>query len=66
MESFRARNVGALGAKRGVTPHFDPLSKEGILFTDLVGPLKKRRLKKKLEDVKAGKLRGDYKMKYVK
>lgn len=39
---------------------------DGILFTDLVGPLKKRRLKKKLEDVKAGKLRGDYKMKYVK
>ena len=39
---------------------------DGILFTDLVGPLKKRRLKKKLEDVKIGKLRGDYKMKYVK
>ncbi len=34
MESFRARNVGALGAERGVTPHFDRLSKEGILFTD--------------------------------
>ena len=34
MESFRARNIGALGAKRGVTPHFDRLSKEGILFTD--------------------------------
>lgn len=34
MESFRAKNVGALGAKQGVTPHFDRLSKEGILFTD--------------------------------
>ena len=34
MESFRAKNVGALGAKKGVTPHFDSLSERGILFTD--------------------------------
>ncbi len=34
LESFRAKNVGALGAKKGVTPHFDRLAKEGILFTD--------------------------------
>lgn len=34
MESFRARNVGALGAEMGVTPHFDRLSKSGVLFTD--------------------------------
>lgn len=34
MESFRAKNIGALGAERGVSPHFDRLSKEGILFTD--------------------------------
>lgn len=39
---------------------------DGILFTELLGPLKKRRIKKKLEDVKAGKLRGEYKMKYLK
>ncbi|MCB1107273.1 MAG: sulfatase-like hydrolase/transferase [Chlamydiia bacterium] len=34
LESFRSHNVGCLGAERGVTPHFDRLSKEGILFTD--------------------------------
>jgi phosphoglycerol transferase MdoB-like AlkP superfamily enzyme len=34
MESFRAKNVGALGAEIGVTPQFDRLSNEGILFTD--------------------------------
>ena len=39
---------------------------DGILFTELLGPLKKRRIKKKLEDVKAGKLRDEYKMKYLK
>lgn len=34
LESFRARNVGCLGAKRGVTPHFDRLAKESILFSN--------------------------------
>jgi len=32
LESFRAKNVGCLGAERGVTPHFDRLAKEGVLF----------------------------------
>ena len=34
LESFRSHNVGVLGAERGVTPHFDRLSQEGVLFTD--------------------------------
>jgi arylsulfatase A-like enzyme len=33
LESFRAKNVGCLGAKKGVTPCFDALAKKGILFT---------------------------------
>ena len=32
LESFRGANVGALGAKIGVTPHFDALSKKGVIF----------------------------------
>jgi len=32
MESFRAKNIGALGAKNSLTPNFDRLAKEGILF----------------------------------
>lgn len=39
---------------------------DGVLFTELLGPLKRRRIKKKLDDIKAGKLRGEYKMKYLK
>ena len=39
---------------------------DGILFTDLLGPLKKRRIKKKLDEIKEGKLRAEYKMKYLK
>lgn len=33
LESFRAKNVGCLGAKIPLSPHFDKLAKEGILFT---------------------------------
>lgn len=32
MESFSARTVGALGSPRGLTPEFDRLAQEGILF----------------------------------
>lgn len=34
LESFRAKNVGCLGAKNPLSPHFDELSKRGILFTN--------------------------------
>ncbi|MCB1110060.1 MAG: sulfatase-like hydrolase/transferase [Chlamydiia bacterium] len=34
LESFRSHNVGYFGAERGVTPHFDRLAKEGVVFTD--------------------------------
>jgi len=34
LESFRSKNVGCLGGEYGVTPHFDRLASEGILFSD--------------------------------
>ncbi|MDU4962404.1 MAG: LTA synthase family protein [Sporomusaceae bacterium] len=34
-ESFGSEFVGALGDKRGLTPNFDRLSREGLLFTKL-------------------------------
>jgi arylsulfatase A-like enzyme len=34
MESFRARDVGALGARSGVTPNFDEWARRGLLFCD--------------------------------
>ncbi|MDR1367168.1 MAG: LTA synthase family protein, partial [Candidatus Accumulibacter sp.] len=33
LESFAGRHVGALGAFGGITPHFDALAREGLLFT---------------------------------
>ena len=35
---------------------------EGKLFIDYLPPLKKRLIKKKLDDISAGKVRVDYKM----
>lgn len=37
---------------------------EGILFTDHLKPLKRRLLKRKLEDISKGKVEVDYKMKF--
>lgn len=34
LESFRSKDVGCLGGKYGVTPCFDKLASEGILFSD--------------------------------
>jgi phosphoglycerol transferase MdoB-like AlkP superfamily enzyme len=32
LESFRAKNIGCLNSKESVTPQFDKLAKEGLLF----------------------------------
>jgi phosphoglycerol transferase MdoB-like AlkP superfamily enzyme len=37
MESFRAADVGVLGGKHQVSPCFDRLSREGVLFTRFYG-----------------------------
>ncbi|MBM3191424.1 MAG: LTA synthase family protein [Chlamydiae bacterium] len=33
LESFRAKDIGCLNQGQGVTPYFDALAKEGLLFT---------------------------------
>jgi len=38
---------------------------EGLLFTEKLKPLKKRLIQRKLEDIRVGKIRTDYKMKFV-
>ena len=39
---------------------------EGILFTDKLSSLKRRLLKKKLENISKGKIEVDYRMKFPK
>ena len=33
MESFKAAKLGALGSQAGLSPHFDALAQQGVLFT---------------------------------
>ena len=53
--------IGGLAA-RVVQHEYDHI--EGILFTDKVSSLKKRLLKKKLENISKGKVSVDYRMKF--
>ena len=39
---------------------------EGILFTELVGPLRKRLIKRQLEKIRKGAIRPKYKMKFAR
>ena len=55
--------LDGLGA-RVVQHEYDHI--DGKLFIDHLPPLKKRLMKKKLDDISAGKVRTDYKMLFVK
>lgn len=50
-------------AARVIQHEYDHI--EGILFTDHISTLKKQLIKKKLQNIMEGKLRPDYKMKFV-
>ena len=39
---------------------------DGILFTELLKPLKKRRVKRRLEYIKKGQIDPDYRMKFIR
>ncbi len=49
-------------AARIIQHEYDHL--EGVLFTDYLSPLKKRMLKRKLNDISKGKIQVDYRMKF--
>lgn len=62
-ENFEAQKKTFTGLTARVIQHeYDHI--EGILFTDHLKPLKKRLLKKRLENITAGKISVDYKMKF--
>lgn len=49
-------------AARIIQHEFDHI--EGVLFTDLLSPIKKRLIKGKLSNISAGKIKVDYRMKF--
>ena len=62
-ENFEEHTETLTGLAARVVQHeYDHI--EGILFTDKVSSLKKRLLKKKLENISKGKVEVDYKMRF--
>jgi len=62
-ENFEAKKEVLTGLAARVVQHeYDHI--EGILFTDKLSSLKKRLIKKKIENIKKGKVDVDYRMKF--
>jgi len=63
-EQFQVHEQRFTGMNARVIQHeYDHI--EGILFTELLKPLKKRRIQRKLEDIKKGKVSANYRMKFA-
>ncbi len=64
-ENFKKQKENLSGLAARVIQHeYDHI--EGILFTDKISSLKKRLLKKKLDNISKGKIDVDYRMKFPK
>ncbi len=58
---FKEETLGGIAA-RVIQHEYDHI--EGVLFTDYLNPLKKRLLKRKLEDIAKGKVKVGYRMNF--
>jgi peptide deformylase len=64
-EHFKKRTDTFTGIEARVIQHeYDHI--EGVLFTDLIKPLKRRLIKRKLDNIKKGKVDADYTLKFVR
>jgi len=64
-ENFEKQTENLTGLAARVFQHeYDHI--EGVLFTDKLSSLKKRLIKKKLENISKGKINSDYRMKFPK
>ncbi len=64
-ENFVEREEDFTGINARVIQHeYDHI--DGILFTEHLKPIKRRLVKRKLENIKKGKVSADYKMKFAK
>lgn len=62
-EKFNSHTITLNGLNARVVQHeYDHI--EGILFTELLKPIRKRRIQRKLEEIKKGNVDADYKMKF--
>ena len=64
-ESLTEREDTFVGINARVVQHeYDHI--EGILFTDLLGPLKRRLVARKLEKIRKGQVAADYRLRYAR
>ena len=64
-EHFEAHEATFTGINARVIQHeYDHI--EGLLFTERLKPLKKRLIQRKLEDIRQGKIKTDYRMKFYR
>jgi len=64
-ENFEPHEQTFSGMNARVIQHeYDHI--EGILFTELLKPLKKRMIKRRLDKIKKGEIRADYRMKFIR
>jgi peptide deformylase len=62
-EKFETHEESYSGFNARVIQHeYDHI--EGVLFTEKLKPLKKRLIRRKLDDIRTGKIQADYKMKF--
>jgi len=63
-ENFEEHTVTYTGINARVVQHeYDHI--DGLLFTEKLKPIKKRLIKRKLENIKKGKIKSEYRMKFV-
>jgi len=63
-ENFEEHTVTYSGVNARVVQHeYDHI--DGLLFTEKLKPIKKRLIKRKLENIKKGKVKSEYRMKFV-
>ena len=63
-ENFEQHERVFTGVNARVIQHeYDHL--QGVLFTEKLKPLKKRLVQRKLEDIRVGKIKTDYRMKFA-
>ncbi len=64
-ENFQEHTEIFTGLNARVIQHeYDHI--DGVLFTEYLSPLKRRMLKRRLENIKKGKVNADYKMKFAR
>ncbi|MDX1943456.1 MAG: peptide deformylase, partial [Saprospiraceae bacterium] len=63
-ENFQTQEETFIGVNARVIQHeYDHI--DGVLFVEHLKPVKKRLVRRKLEDIRKGKIKAEYKLKFI-